>query len=228
MANLLSTNSRSRRVGVGVGVLALALGASALGSGVASAGTETANEYTFTRTVDNANPEIGDVITFTTLSETTSPVGAIESFTENFDECLKFVPGSARVTKLHIPGGMTTTVETPELTPTKLKVSGNGWLNTNGRDVTMTTSYTVSSDCTPGAVLRSSLGVRALGLAWWGGSDNANFPNIGPSVTVKVPDPVDPGTGSGTGSLGSATGSLGSMDGGTGSFGSVSGIFGSN
>ncbi|NMM86042.1 hypothetical protein B2J88_16980 [Rhodococcus sp. SRB_17] len=230
MANFLSTNSRTRRVGVGVGVLALALGASVLGAGAASAGTESAGNYTFTRTVDNANPEVGDVITYTTLAQNSGSIGSIDAFTESHDACLTFVPGSAKVTKLHILGGTTTTVETPTLTPTTLTVSGRGWLNNYDNDVTMTTSYTVSESCAPGAVLNSGLSIRALGFGWLGGPGDRTFANIGPSVTVLDSEPTDSTDpeGGGTGSLGSATGSLGSMDGGTGSLGSVSGIFGSN
>ncbi len=227
MAKFGSRNRSLSTVGAGLGVIALAVGASALGAGVATAETATSGAYTFTRTVDNASPKIGDTITYTTVSKKSGIDGYISRFTETHAACLTFVPGSAKVTKFHVGGTMTETTETPELTATTLEVTSAGWINNGSKPVTMKTSYTVTASCAPGTVYGSGLAVGATVMGN-GFQSSANFANLGPSITVRaadVVDPVDPvdpvgpvdptgpGTGGGTGSLGSLSGGLGSLSG---------------
>lgn len=238
MAKFGSRNRRLSTVGAGLGVIALAVGASALGAGVATAETATSGAYTFTRTVDNASPKIGDTITYTTVSTKSGLEGYVNRLTEIHAGCLEFVPGSAKISKLMgglpgLGGVMKETVETPnasQSTATTKVFTSNGWYNNSKNPITMKTSYVVK--CDPGTY-GSGLTVGAT-LLGGGAGTSASFPEMGPAIVVQTTDPTGPGTDPGTDpgtnpgtnpGTGGGAGSLGSLSGG---LGSLSGLFGSS
>ncbi|MFE3292311.1 Ig-like domain-containing protein [Rhodococcus sp. NPDC059234] len=167
-----------RRVVGGVSALAVAAGfAVTAGVAVASAApgsvTWTDGSSKFTRTISEANPAVGDVVTMTTKFERTGGVVEwLQAVKDVHPACLTYVAGSAKVSG---------SGQNPESQGADfVRVTGNWpvYPNINPKSQTFEFSYKVGADCARGAALSTSM--------YYGGSLGAgNYGDKGPSVTVR-------------------------------------------
>ncbi|MFE3293464.1 Ig-like domain repeat protein [Rhodococcus sp. NPDC059234] len=166
------------RVVGGVSAVAVAAGfAVSAGVGVASAApasvTWTDGSSKFTRTISEANPAAGDVITMSTMFERTGGVVEwLQAVKDVHPTCLTYVAGSAKVS------GSAQNLESQG--PDFARVTGNWpvYPNINPKSQTFEFSYKVGADCARGAALSSSM--------YYGGSLGAgNYADKGPAVTVR-------------------------------------------
>lgn len=232
--------TKLRRTVAGAGALALAAGLSAT-LGMAAAGAEPATESwseggtSFSRTVSNSTPAVGESFTMSTTFTRTGPTAFNDEYVYDLKDlhhsCVKFVPGSMTWNGGPLSDGiLTENVPVDEADPTlgyqRTAVGLTAWKVPGGKSPrTFSVDYTVTAECPRETPLKSSMHYR-------GSLGSGAYADKGPDITIKA-DPVNPGGGSpgedggGTDTPGPGTPGTGSL--GTGSLaplGSLGAVFG--
>ncbi|WP_050656711.1 Ig-like domain-containing protein [Rhodococcus sp. 311R] len=172
--------SRVRRVVGGLSVFAVAAGfAVVAGAGVAGAAPVTAefnsSGYKITRTISNATPSEGDVITSTTVFKRTDFVVNYLYAVRDFHlSCMTYVEGSAKV------NGKAYSPETPvSADSVRVSASITDWPLYQNNTKSFEFQYRVGAGCERGTDLAST--VHFDGSAWVNDTTNGR----GPSVKVQ-------------------------------------------
>ncbi|MFI6431899.1 hypothetical protein [Rhodococcus oryzae] len=183
--------SNSRRVIGGVSAFAVAAGlALTAGVGMASAAPGSVNWWdggsTFTRTISNVTPAVGETIS---VSTTFSRVPNAETGDETIQEVTDVHPACLTFVDLKIDGVQTALTDSD---PTSAKVVGS-WLVNSTSPRTMVYSYKVGANCDRDVALNTS-------MKYSGSLGAGNYPDKGPTISVAK-------SASASGSLGNLFGS---------------------
>lgn len=206
-----------RQLVAGASAVAMAAGlALTMGAGAASGAPDSVKwghgNTRFTRTVDNTNPGVYEMVKVSVKFERAEiPVEYVQEVKDLHDPCLTYVVGSARV------NGNTANVV--EVTPDYVKVKGDWpvYPNINPKSQTFEFRYEVNPSCARDVELRPS------STHYSGSLGAGNYDNKGPFFTVKsggptgpiIPGLPNPGGPGGLGSLGPLGSMFGSLGGGS-------------
>ncbi|MFD4295518.1 Ig-like domain-containing protein [Rhodococcus sp. NPDC058532] len=172
------SRSQARRGVAAVGVAAMVpLGLMIVGGGAANAAPASVDWWDgnshFTRTISNAMPAVGEVVTTSTKFErkawTSSEI--LHEVKDVHPTCLTYVEGSAKV------DGKAQGLDSKGADFAKVKGSWTVYPNIEPKSHTFEFSYTVGADCARGAALPTS-------MHYSGGLGSGTYNDKGPAITV--------------------------------------------